>query len=60
MRRFKPVPKDKKSGLPSKYVRGSKDPDKTRAEIKRSRRLYRMGMLTPAMMDRISKQRSKT
>ena len=60
MRRFKRVPKDKKSGLPSKYVRGSKDPEKTRAEIKRTRRLYRMGMLTPAMMDRISKERSKT
>ena len=60
MRKFKRVPKDKKSGLPSKYVRGSKDPEKTRAEIKRTRRLYRMGMLTPAMMDRISKQRSKT
>ena len=60
MRKFKPVRKDKKSGLPSKYVRGSKDPEKTRAEIKRTRRLYRMGMLTPAMMDRISKQRSKT
>ena len=60
MRKFKRVPKDKKSGLPSKYVRGSKDPDKTRAEINRTCRLYRMGMLTPAMMDRISKQRSKT
>ena len=60
MRKFKRVPKDQKSGLPSKYVRGSKDPEKTRAEIKRTRRLYRMGMLTPAMMDRISKERSKT
>lgn len=60
MRKFKRVPKDKKSGLPSKYVRGSKDPEKTRTEIKRTRRLYRMGMLTPAMMDRISKERSKT
>ena len=60
MRKFKRVPKDKKSGLPAKYVRGAKDPDKTRAEIKRTRRLYRMGMLTPAMMDRISKERSKT
>lgn len=59
-RKFAPVAKDKKSGLPSKYVRGSKNPDKTRAEIKRTRRLYRMGMLTPAMMDRISKERSKT
>ena len=60
MRKFKRVPKDKKSGLPSKYVRGSKDPEKTRAEIKRTRRLYRMGMLPPAVMDRISKERSKT
>ena len=60
MRKFKRVPKDKKSGLPSKYGRGSKDPEKTRAEIKRTRRLYRMGMLTPAVMDRISKERSKT
>ena len=60
MRKFKRVPKDKKSGVPSKYVRGSKDPEKTRAEIKRTRRLYRMGMLTPAVMDRISKERSKT
>jgi len=60
MRKFAKVPKDKKSGLPSKYVRGSKNPDKTRAEIKRTRRLYKMGKLTPAMMDIISKERSKT
>ena len=60
MRKFAKVPKDKKSGLPSKYVRGSKNPDKTRSEIKRTRRLYKMGKLTPAMMDRISKERSKT
>lgn len=59
MKRFKTVEKDKKSGLPKKYVAGSKNPDKTRAEIKRTRRLYKMGMLTPAMMDRISKERSK-
>jgi len=60
MRKFAKVPKDKKSGLPSKYVRGSKNPDKTRSEIKRTRRLYKMGKLTPAMMDIISKERSKT
>tara|TARA_R100001440_G_scaffold17875_1_gene29953 strand:- start:177 stop:359 length:183 start_codon:yes stop_codon:yes gene_type:complete len=60
MRKFAKVPKDKKSGLPSKYVRGSKNPDKTRSEIKRTRRLYKMGKLTPAMMDKISKERSKT
>ena len=60
MRSFDKVSKDKKSGLPKKYVSGSKNPDKTRNEIKRTRRLYLMGKLTPAMMDRISKQRSKT
>ena len=59
-RKFKKVAKDKKAGLPKKYVSNSKNPDKTRNEIKRTRRLYLMGKLTPAMMDRISKQRSKT
>ena len=59
MARFAKVPKDKKSGLPKKYVAGSKNPDATRREIKRTRRLYKMGMLTPEMMDRISKERSK-
>ena len=58
MRKFAKVPKGKKSGLPAKYVRGSKNPDKTRAEIKRTRRLYKMGKLTPAMMDKISEERS--
>lgn len=57
--KFKRVPKDK-SGLPKKYVSGSSNPEKTRAEIKRTRRLYKRGLLTPAMMDRISEQRSKT
>ena len=60
MRKFDKVAKDKKSGLPKKYVSGSKNLDKTRNEIKRTRRLYLMGKLTPAMMDKISKQRSKT
>jgi len=60
MRKFDKVAKDKKSGLPKKYVSGSKNPDKTRNEIKRTRRLYLIGKLSPAMMDRISKQRSKT
>ena len=59
-RRFAKVAKDKKSGLPKKYVAGSSNPQKTRAEIKRTRRLYKRGLLTPAMMDRISEQRSRT
>ena len=57
-RKFAPVPKDKKSGIPKKYVSGSKNPDATRREILRTRALYKMGKLTPAMMDRISKERS--
>ncbi len=57
MRRFKKVPKDKKSGIPKKYIRGAKNPDERRSEIARTRRLYRRGLLTGAMMDRISEQR---
>tara|TARA_R100000654_G_scaffold38077_2_gene63720 strand:- start:3701 stop:3910 length:210 start_codon:yes stop_codon:yes gene_type:complete len=57
-RKFAKVPKTKK-GVPIKYVAGSKNPSAREAEIKRTARLYREGKLTPAMMDRISKQRSK-
>ena len=58
-RKFPKVPKDKKSGIPKKYVAGSSDADATRKEILRTRALYRMGKLTPAQMDRIRKERSK-
>ena len=58
-RKFPKVPKDKKSGIPKKYVSGSGDPEATRKEILRTRELYRMGRLTPAQMDRISRERSK-
>jgi len=57
-RKFKKVAKTK-GGVPTKYVRGAKNPKKREAEIKRTRKLYREGKLTPAMMDKISKQRSK-
>jgi len=57
-RKFPKVPKDK-SGLPRKYVSGSKDPAATRREIMRTRAKYKMGLLTKADMDRISKERSK-
>tara|TARA_R100001510_G_scaffold54772_1_gene57849 strand:+ start:2621 stop:2797 length:177 start_codon:yes stop_codon:yes gene_type:complete len=56
---FAKVPKDKKSGLPKKYIKGAKNPDKRRAEIKRTARLYKRGLLTGAMMDKISKERSR-
>ena len=57
-RKFPKVPKTK-GGVPKKYVRGAKNPKKLEAEIKRTAKLFRQGKLTPAMMARISKQRSK-
>jgi hypothetical protein len=57
-RKFKSVPKTK-SGVPKKYLAGAKDKKKRESEILRTRRLYRQGLLSPAMMDRISKERSK-
>ena len=57
-RKFAKVPKTK-GGVPKKYVAGAKNPKAREREIKRTARLYRLGKLTPAMMDRISKQRSK-
>ena len=42
-RKFKRVPKDKKAGLPSKYVQGARSPSKQAAEIKRTAAAYRRG-----------------
>ena len=58
MRKFKRVPKTK-GGVPKKYVRGAKNPKAREREIKRTATLYRQGKLTPAMMNAISKRRSK-
>ena len=58
MRKFKKVPKTK-GGVPKKYVRGAKNPKAREREIKRTATLYRQGKLTPAMMNAISKRRSK-
>jgi hypothetical protein len=57
-RKFKKVRKTKK-GVPVKYVKGSKNPKAREQEILRTARLYKEGKLTPAMMKRISKLRSK-
>ena len=56
-RKFPPV--KKKGGVPTKYVRGAKNPKAREAEIKRTAKLYKAGKLTPAMMKAISKKRSK-
>jgi|TARA_Y100001951_G_C11233939_1_gene236287 hypothetical protein len=58
VRKFKKVPKTK-GGVPKKYVRGAKNPKAREREIKRTATLYRQGKLTPAMMNAISKRRSK-
>ena len=58
MRKFKKVPKTK-GGVPKKYVRGAENPKAREREIKRTATLYRQGKLTPAMMNAISKRRSK-
>lgn len=58
-RKFAKVPKTK-GGVPKKYVSGAKNPKKREAEIKRTAKLYKSGKLTPAMMDKISKLRSKS
>ena len=58
MRKFKKVPKTN-GGVPKNYVRGAKNPQAREREIKRTATLYREGKLTPAMMNAISKRRSK-
>ena len=58
IRKFPRVSKTKK-GTPHKYVRGAKNPSAREKEIMRTRRRYKLGLLTPAEMDRISKQRAK-
>ena len=58
-RKFKKTSKTKR-GVPKKYVSGAKNKKKTQSEILRTRKLYKAGKLTPAMMDKISKERSKS
>ena len=58
-KKFKKVAKTKR-GVPKKYVKGSKNKRKTESEIIRTRKLYKAGKLTPAMMNKKSKQRSQS
>ena len=58
MRNYQKVPQPP-GGVPKKYVRGAKNPQAREREIKRTATLYRQGKLTPAMMNAISKRRSK-
>ena len=56
-RKFAKVPKSKK-GVPLKYLSGAKHPSAKETEILRTRRLYKKGLLTKAMMDEISRRRA--
>jgi len=57
-RKFNKVAKTKK-GTPKKYITGAKNPKAREKEIRRTAKLYKEGKLTKAMMNKISKQRSK-
>ena len=56
-RKFAKVAKSKK-GVPLKYLSGAKNPKAKEPEILRTRRLYKKGLLTKAMMDEISRRRA--
>ena len=43
MRKLRKVPKDKKTGIPKKYLSGSKNKSAKAAEIKRTAELYKKG-----------------
>ena len=56
-RRFKRVPKDKKTGIPKKYLSGAKNKAAKAAEIKRTAEAYRKGEFID--IKAVSKSRTK-
>jgi len=56
-RKFRRVPKDKKTGVPKKYLSGSKDRAAKAAEIKRTAEAYRKGEFID--IKAVSKSRTK-
>ena len=56
-RRFKKVPKDKKTGVAKKYLSGSKNKSAKAAEIKRTAEAYRKGEYID--IKAVSKSRTK-
>ena len=56
-RRFKRVPKDKKTGIPKKYLSGAKNKGAKAAEIKRPAEAYRKGEFID--IKAVSKSRTK-
>ncbi len=56
-RRFRRVPKDKKTGVPKKYLSGAKNKGAKAAEIKRTAEAYRKGEFID--IKAVSKSRTK-
>ena len=56
-RKFRRVPKDKKTGVPKKYLSGSKNKSAKAAEIKRTAEAYRKGEYID--IKAVSKSRTK-
>ena len=56
-KRFKRVPKDKKTGVPKKYLSGAKNKGAKAAEIKRTAEAYRKGEFID--IKAVSKSRTK-
>ena len=56
-RKFRRVPKDKKTGIPKKYLSGSKNKSAKAAEIKRTAEAYRKGEYID--IKAVSKSRTK-
>ena len=56
-RKFRRVPKDKKTGVPKKYLSGAKNKAAKAAEIKRTAEAYRKGEFID--INAVSKSRTK-
>ena len=56
-RKFRRVPKDKKTGVPKKYLSGAKNKGAKAAEIKRTAEAYRKGEFIN--INAVSKSRTK-
>ena len=56
-RKFRRVPKDKKTGVPKKYLSGAKNKASKAAEIKRTAEAYRKGEFID--IKAVSKSRTK-
>ena len=56
-RKFRRVPKDKKTGVPKKYLSGAKNKGTKAAEIKRTAEAYRKGEFID--IKAVSKSRTK-